>query len=141
MRRERPQQSVLMPSSDGSDDLGCLGCGFLPPDCVCDWDDCAAYQEALANPLPAHVAPLWLKELAAKDPRSTGVPEDEEDEDDGAEEGGEEGEEGEEDEEGEEEALELVQDLSSSSKAMEGSEDPPASRCRLAAFSGLPARP
>ena len=62
-----------MPSSDGSDDLGCLGCGFLPPDCVCDWDDCAAYQEALANPSPAHVAPLWLKELAAKDPRSTGV--------------------------------------------------------------------
>ena len=135
MRRERCQQSVLMPSSDGSDDLGCLGCGFLPPDCVCDWDDCAAYQATLANPLPAHVAPLWLKELAEKDPRSTGVPGDEEDEDDGAEEGGEEG------EEGEEEALELVQDLSSSSKAMEGSEDPPASRCRLAAFSGLPARP
>ena len=46
-------------------------------------------QAALANPSPAHVAPLWLKELAAKDPRSTGVPDDVEDEDDGAEEGGE----------------------------------------------------
>ena len=29
MRREHAQQSVLMPSSDGSDDLGCLGCGCL----------------------------------------------------------------------------------------------------------------
>ena len=51
-----------MPTFEGSD-LGCLGCGFLPPDCGCDWDDCAAYQEALANPLPAHVAPLWTPVL------------------------------------------------------------------------------
>ena len=38
-----------MPTFEGSDDLGCLGCGFLPPDCVCDWDDSAAYQPGRAG--------------------------------------------------------------------------------------------